>query len=251
MNGRAFYPVFWHSPQEADEARGVTFRVFDKDDEPVAEVDLVLPRQDVAATVARYILRWPQSAPAWEAEGSIASTREGFLLSSVEIRPAVADDRRFEFEADEIPAHGVTAVLRRLPLSLVLDAMHALLSWEERRHDVLWAELASTLERETELTSSVRLVEGVTGTTGRRHGRKPIAQARLRAIALAWLEEAARPGAHRRMAERFDCPESTIRDHIHAARKHEWLAPVLQGRRGAAPGPRLLAEASERKGKSR
>lgn len=67
----------------------------------------------------------------------------------------------------------------------------------------------------------------------------------LREIAMAFIEETG-PGrdkaALQRMAVRYDRPHGTVRSWIARARREGWLASGTQGRVGADPGPRLLAE---------
>jgi hypothetical protein len=77
-----------------------------------------------------------------------------------------------------------------------------------------------------------------------RPGRPKLADDLLRQVALAYLAEVrAGRGVLRRLAERFERPETTIRDWVRIARREGWLGPATKsGRRGADPGPRLLAE---------
>jgi hypothetical protein len=71
-----------------------------------------------------------------------------------------------------------------------------------------------------------------------RRGRPPLAEDLLEQVARAYLEEApAGIGLTRRLAERFDRPEPTVRDWVAAARERGYLSPAHPGRRGAAPGP--------------
>lgn len=75
-----------------------------------------------------------------------------------------------------------------------------------------------------------------------RRGRPPLPASLLQEVAVAYLEELPRGrGVLRRLSERFERPETTMRDWVRAARDREYLTRATQpGRRGALPGPRLL-----------
>lgn len=71
-------------------------------------------------------------------------------------------------------------------------------------------------------------------------GRPRINDRELVRVALAYLDEVGRgPGATRRLAERLEMPEDTVRDRIRMCRQREFLGPTKQGRRGGTPGPAL------------
>jgi hypothetical protein len=75
-------------------------------------------------------------------------------------------------------------------------------------------------------------------------GRPKLSDDLLRQVAIAYLAEMrSGRGVLRRLGERFERPETTIRDWVRIARREGWLGPATKsGRRGADPGPRLLAE---------
>lgn len=73
-----------------------------------------------------------------------------------------------------------------------------------------------------------------------RPGRPPLADEHLRLVAELVLQESG-PGRNARVGDKLHLPATTVRDHIAAARRAQWLAPTGPGRRDAAPGPRLLA----------
>lgn len=80
--------------------------------------------------------------------------------------------------------------------------------------------------------------------THRRGGWPPITDELLRQVAVAYLEESAvgaGPGVLDRLASRFNRPEGTVRGWLKRARRDGWLGPVVQGRVGCEPGPRLMA----------
>jgi hypothetical protein len=86
-------------------------------------------------------------------------------------------------------------------------------------------------------------LERTAAVPAQRRGRPPLADELLEEVALAYLEEAKRGrGLTRRLAKRFDRPEETVRDWIHACRVRGYLSPGASGRRGAQPGDRLLLQ---------
>jgi len=93
-----------------------------------------------------------------------------------------------------------------------------------------------------ELSADTReaLERGAEQAVAGRRGRPEIADTLLESVATAYLEEApGGAGLTRRLAERFNRPEPTVRDWVAAARRRGFLSAAHPGRRGAAPGPRL------------
>lgn len=81
--------------------------------------------------------------------------------------------------------------------------------------------------------------------SGPKGGRPRLSDEHLRAVALAYLEELNRGrGLLKRIGERFEVSEGTVRGWVHLARKAGFLAPAQQGKRGSGPGPRLAEEIS-------
>lgn len=141
---------------------------------------------------------------------------------------------------------GITgALLRSVPVGRILAWAHeAMASSEWRTKGLTMLGLSGTrLVQEPELEPQVRAaLERTAIVPNRRKGRPPLPGDLLDEVARAYLEEAKRGrGLTRRMAIRFDRPEETIRDWIHACRIRGYLSPGVTGRRGAQPGERLLA----------
>lgn len=80
-------------------------------------------------------------------------------------------------------------------------------------------------------------------------GRTAMTDDLLQQVAIAYLDESG-PGKDRavihRLAHRFGRPQGTVRTWVWRARQEGWLGPGTRGRKGAAPGYRLLAARKER-----
>jgi hypothetical protein len=83
--------------------------------------------------------------------------------------------------------------------------------------------------------------------TARTSGRPRLSDEHLAAVAVSYLEELQRgQGVLRRIGERFNREPETMRDQVRIARKRGFLTLALgTGRKGAAPGPRLIELLSE------
>lgn len=140
---------------------------------------------------------------------------------------------------------GVTgALLRSIPIGRILAWAHDVMANDEWHKKGLTT-LGPTGMRVVpvpELTEHVRAaLERTAAVPNRRQGRPPLPDELLEEVARAYLEEAKRGrGLTRRLALRFDRPDETVRDWIHACRVRGYLSPGVTGRRGAQPGPRLL-----------
>ncbi len=150
-----------------------------------------------------------------------------------------------ESAAERPPFEGITgALLRSIPVGRILAWAHeAMASSEWRTKGLTMLGLSGTkVVQEPELEPHVRAALERTATVpNRRKGRPPLPEDLLEDVAWAYLEEAKRGrGLTRRLAVRFDRPEETIRDWIHACRIRGYLSPGVTGRRGAQPGERLL-----------
>jgi hypothetical protein len=83
--------------------------------------------------------------------------------------------------------------------------------------------------------------------TARTSGRPRLSDEHVAAVALAYLDELRNgQGVLRRLGERFNREPETMRDQVRIARKRGFLTLALgAGRKGAAPGPRLIQLLSE------
>lgn len=135
-----------------------------------------------------------------------------------------------------------TTILRQIPLGDILARAQRILAnrdWEDEGITVLGGPDIPA----DELTPEARtaLESGANAATAAREaGRPPLPDDHLVAVAHAYLDEANRgPGVRRRLASRFDRPESTVRDWISEARQRGLLGMTTPGRRNAVAGPRL------------
>ncbi|MFG1916161.1 hypothetical protein [Micromonospora sp. NPDC048898] len=143
------------------------------------------------------------------------------------------------------PFQGITgALLRAIPVGRILAWAHDAMAnneWREKGLPTL-SQAGVRLVPPTELAPDTRAaLERSAAASTRKKGRPPLSDELLEDVALAYLEEAKRGrGLTARLAARFDRPNETIRDWIHACRKRGYLSQGTIGRRGAQPGERLL-----------
>jgi hypothetical protein len=85
--------------------------------------------------------------------------------------------------------------------------------------------------------------------TAARSGRPRLSDEHIAAVALTYLDELPNgPGVLRRLGERFNRGPETMRDQVRIARRRGFLTPAVKaGRKGAAPGPRLVEFMSEQR----
>ena len=90
---------------------------------------------------------------------------------------------------------------------------------------------------------------GPEGAHRKSPGRPRLPDDQLRDVAVAYLAELQNGrGVLRRLGERFERPEPTMRDWVRAARREGFLTPAKKaGSRGALPGPRLPIDESKEK----
>lgn len=152
---------------------------------------------------------------------------------------------RFEYRDDE-QAVTVRGVAKRGERGLTI----ARLEIEPDNEDVTagLTRRIQTGELLTQLRSAIPPPENVAipskpMSSGRLGGCPPLTDDHMRNVASAYLEETRgrAPGAMKRMADRFERPEETIRTWVARARRDGWLGPSVRGRAGAEPGPLLLA----------
>lgn len=194
-------------------------------------LDLAPPSPDEAAEGVVTHFVYQDSRQGWTVRGQVSRGPSGLIISKLEIWPGGQKGE---------PSGGVTAgLLRRIPVGEMLSSVRAQAAWEAARREgtrkILGEEPAEGMFAETD-------------STVRHGGRTPLSDDLLLSVALAYLEETA-PGKDRRvlkrLSERFDRPEETIRTWIARARKAGWLGPGSKGRPGAEPGPRLLLRQME------
>jgi len=148
-------------------------------------------------------------------------------------------------ENDRPAFTGITgALLRSVPIGRIIAWAHEAMAddeWRERGLTTVGLAGVKTVPA-SELPSDVKAaLERTAAVPAQRRGRPPLSDELLEEVALAYLEEAKRGrGLTRRLASRFDRPEETVRDWIHACRVRGYLSPGVTGRRGAQPGDRLL-----------
>ncbi len=149
------------------------------------------------------------------------------------------------------PFEGITgALLRGIPVGRILAWAHdAMASGEWRTKGLTMLGFSGTkVVSAPELAPHVRAaLERTAAVPNQRKGRPPLPDDLLEDVAWAYLEEAKRGrGLTRRLAVRFDRPDETIRDWIHACRIRGYLSPGVTGRRGAQPGERLMGSRNDK-----
>jgi hypothetical protein len=144
---------------------------------------------------------------------------------------------------------GITpTLLRQLPLGQIAAAAQRCLARRDWDADGVFVDGHRRVDA-CELPADTReaLERGAEQAVAGRRGRPEIADTLLESVATAYLEEApGGAGLTRRLAERFNRPEPTVRDWVAAARRRGFLSAAHPGRRGAAPGPRLTDTSTAR-----
>lgn len=151
-----------------------------------------------------------------------------------------ATDRRYAL----VPI--TSDLLRRIPVGQVLAKAQQRLAqddWREEGITVIGVDGRSDLVPADLGEEQVRAMESAaTAALPSRRGRPPLPDELLVDVARAYLRESSNGrGLIRRLAAEFDRPEPTISDWVAAARERGYLSPATPGRRGASPGPRLVA----------
>lgn len=184
-------------------------------DEFLAEQGLLLDAQDRNDAV----LVGQQTADGWIARWVLAD-QDGVLVPRALL---------LEPSSPATPPGGITTnLLRELsPATAVADvAAHTF----DRLDEVL-----------LKWTAGERRRHGPAAPVKPTRGRPPVPRAELAAVAEAYLDEVGKgPGVTRRIGQRLDMVEDTVRDRIRMARDREFLTPTKRGRRGGSPGPALL-----------
>lgn len=172
-----------------------------------------------------------QETDEWRARWVIAEQDGRPVARSLTIEPTV----------QRTPPGGVTSNLLR-----ELSSSQAIAAVNERLQRPLEADWPVGLNIKWARRDIEEMIEAPSDPTPK-PGRPRLSDELLRDVAIAYLEEQARGrGVLRRLAERFNRPEPTLRDWVRLARVRQWLGPApKQGRGGGGPGPRLLTANSE------
>jgi hypothetical protein len=186
----------------------------------------VRPDEEVSTDAVMAAL---QEGGDWRARWVLAEQNGGLVVRGLSLEPTT----------QSTPPSGITSSLLRSlsPSRIAAEAAHAALE-DFPGQDVWWASLRVKWAKEEVVEHRLQ------DQPGPRPGRPKLSDDLLRDVAIAYLEEMrAGRGVLRRLGERFERPETTIRDWVRIARREGWLGPAAKsGRRGADPGPRLLAE---------
>lgn len=153
------------------------------------------------------------------------------------------DGNDLQHVANEAEQLITSDVLRRIPIGRIVAMAQRSLAEETWRSEGLQV-LMGADRGPDELTPDelTALEAGTKAAKQTRRGRPPLQESTLEEVAHAYLEEAPTGvGLLKRLAKRFDRPEATVRDWIAAARREGYLTPAVPGKRGAGPGPRLVA----------
>jgi hypothetical protein len=176
--------------------------------------------------------RWWGPTRAWDVVGSLVRVKSALALGQLTVVPhgSVSDD--FETAPEVLPEASITAgTLKAIPLGRLLAQVHA----------DLYRRASDAPKNEQWARHVVEVFNASPTETSVRTGRPALSDDLLREVAIAYLTEAEKgPGLTSRVADRFNRPSETIRDWIRASRKRGYLTKADPGRRGAAPGPRLL-----------
>lgn len=169
----------------------------------------------------------------WRAGGDVSTSSNGLVISRLEVWPGGDGSQ------------SVTAgILRQVPVGAIVATVRAHATFEAAQGE---ATRAAGLGEPMPKT-----LGGAADTPQRRGGRAPLSDELIADVAVAYLEETLPgkgSGATKRLAERFERPEETVRAWVARARRDGWLGPGSKGRPGAAPGPRLLQSGRLHEGK--
>jgi hypothetical protein len=150
-------------------------------------------------------------------------------------------DQQDPIAPNDPPTLITSDTLRRIPLGNIIARVERDLPDDSWRKEGIRQMPGDSRLMPADLTEEQRrTLENTTSLATRRRGRPELSDELLVQVAEAYIDEAGRGrGVTRRVAERFDRPEPTIRDWITTARRRGYLAQTTPGRRGAAPGPNL------------
>jgi hypothetical protein len=262
-----FEPIIWGAP-ETDEDRktrndrgGIGFDVLSAESgEYITSLELnwLAEPDKLGATMEFVLVSWADNNmhtfPAWIASGRLIPRPGGVVMSQLSINPeapgmpgVVGDESDYEGPGKPppknwVPDGGITSgLLRKLPLGIVFAGVQALMQEQPDSPELkeLLDDIASTMP---DFNAAIEETAGADSSKRRKGGRPGMPDEYLREVALAYLELSGQRGAHALLSKRFNRSPDAIKESIRAARRAGWLAPGQAGRRGAYPGPRLLAE---------
>ncbi len=144
-------------------------------------------------------------------------------------------------DTEEAPTLITSDLLRRIPLGTIVAQAQQVLAKVDWRAEGITVFMGPDRSAD-QLTPDERaaMENAVTAAGATKRGRPELPDDLLADVAQAYLQEAAvGAGLTRRLSERFDRPEATVRDWIAATRRRGYLSDAVPGRRGATPGPRL------------
>ncbi|MFM9593377.1 hypothetical protein ACKI1O_28815 [Streptomyces scabiei] len=270
-----FRPSVWGAPDSEEErARrndrgGVCFDVLaPESDDYVAglELDWMKEPDRLGATVEFTLRSWAEDGdmhafPAWVAHGRLAPRPGGVVITQLAVTPdapwfeggSLQEESDYVRHAgDEPPDNwmpdggGITSgLLRKLPLGIVFAGVQSLIHGADSSPDLDWF-LAHVAQDYPDWRKAIQETAGGPepefGQRKSRSGRPKTPDEFLRQVAIAYLELSGTRGAHALLSKRFNKSENAIKEAIRGARREGWLAPGQAGRRGAFPGPKLLAE---------
>ncbi|MEU6279471.1 hypothetical protein [Streptomyces sp. NPDC047028] len=270
-----FRPSVWGAPESEKERAdrndrgGVLFEVrTPESDEHVAMLSLDWMKQPdrLGATVEFSLHSWAEDGdihafPSWMASGRLAPRPGGVAITQLAVTPdapwfqgaSLEEEKDYALNFGDPPPKnwmpeggGITSgLLRKLPLGIVYAGVQALAHGADTSPDLEWF-LAHIAQDYPDWRKAIEETAGGShrGTQQEkaRSGRPKTPDEFLREVALAYLELSGTRGAHALLGKRFDKSENAIKEAIRVARREGWLAPGQAGRRGAYPGPRLLAE---------
>ncbi|MBP5915896.1 hypothetical protein ACH3XX_42260 [Streptomyces scabiei] len=269
-----FEPVVWGAPRTDEDRKnrhdrgGIGFDVVDADTgEFAASFDIAwLAEPDrLGATIEFTLHGWAegdrQAFPSWVVHGRLIPRPGGVVISQISINPdapwlpgaSIEEEDQYSKPGDPpienwMPEGGgiTSGLLRKLPLGIVFAGVQALTQGandsEEMRaflQDISsdYPDFGRAIE-ETRKGASEEQLRAKRG----KGGRPSAPDEYLREVAIAYLQLSGQRGVHALLSKRFNRSPDAIKEAIRAARRAGWLAPGQAGRRGAYPGPLLLAE---------
>lgn len=268
-----FDPVVWGAPRSdldphvRRDRGGICFDVLSADSgalEAALELAWLTEPDSLGATIEFTLQEFATERnvfPAWVANGRLIARPGGAVISQLSIGPdapgvpgaALLSAQDYAETPDGpppdkwIPDGGITSgLLRKIPLGMVFAGLQALLGEDDspEMKDFLGHISADYPDFGQAINETTGLASRESAGQSKRGGRPGLPDEYLRAVALAYLELAGQRGVHALLGKKFNKSPDATKDLIRAARKAGWLAPGQAGRRGAYPGPLLLAERS-------